>query len=74
MALGRIWLAVPVLLFAAVIYWLVAGNPHNIGTVRYSDHVVGDGPRMLEQSCRHQLEGVISKRIGSHYAGRRTRD
>jgi bifunctional non-homologous end joining protein LigD len=36
--------------------------------LRYSDHVVGDGPRFREHACRAQLEGVISKRVDRAYA------
>jgi bifunctional non-homologous end joining protein LigD len=36
--------------------------------LRFSDHVVGDGPRFRAQACRMELEGVISKRIDRPYA------
>ncbi|MFO8150226.1 MAG: DNA ligase D, partial [Trueperaceae bacterium] len=44
------------------------------GLVRYTDHVVGQGPAFLEQACRMGLEGMISKRADAPYrAGRGTR-
>lgn len=36
--------------------------------LRFSDHVVGDGPRFREQACKLGLEGVISKRVDRPYA------
>ncbi|HEX5041298.1 MAG TPA: DNA ligase D [Candidatus Polarisedimenticolaceae bacterium] len=46
-----------------------------VGRIRYSDHVEGQGPAFFEQACRHRLEGVLSKRAASTYAvGKRTRD
>jgi bifunctional non-homologous end joining protein LigD len=39
-----------------------------LGRVRYSDHVVTDGPRFREQACKLGLEGVISKRADRPYA------
>lgn len=36
--------------------------------LRFSDHVVGDGPRFREHACRLNLEGVISKHIDRAYA------
>src|SRR5690606_10944369 len=44
------------------------------GTLRYSDHVVGNGPAFHEQACRHGLEGIISKRADSTYQPGRSRD
>ena len=41
------------------------------GAVRFSDHVVGQGPAFFEQACRMGLEGVVSKRRDAAYtAGR----
>ncbi|TAJ81824.1 non-homologous end-joining DNA ligase [Reyranella sp.] len=39
-----------------------------IDGLRYSEHVVTDGPRFREHACRLGLEGVISKRIDRPYA------
>jgi len=35
--------------------------------LRYSDHVVGHGPAMVENACRLGLEGIVSKRIDAPY-------
>jgi bifunctional non-homologous end joining protein LigD len=40
----------------------------SIGGLRFSDHVVGDGPRFHEEACRLGVEGVISKRVDRAYA------
>jgi bifunctional non-homologous end joining protein LigD len=40
--------------------------------LRYSDHLVGDGPRFLEECCRMGLEGVVSKRADRPYVSGRT--
>jgi bifunctional non-homologous end joining protein LigD len=42
--------------------------------IRYSDHIVGEGDRILKHACRYALEGVVSKRIDSLYEGRRSPD
>jgi bifunctional non-homologous end joining protein LigD len=39
-----------------------------IGGLRYSDHVVGDGPQFRTQACKLGLEGAISKRADRSYA------
>jgi len=36
--------------------------------LRFSDHVIGDGPRFREHACRLGLEGAISKRVDRSYA------
>ncbi len=41
--------------------------------LRFSEHIVGDGRDVFSAACRHHLEGVVSKRADSSYAGRRTR-
>jgi bifunctional non-homologous end joining protein LigD len=39
--------------------------------VRFSDHIVGNGPRFYRRACKLGLEGIISKRSeGSYQAGR----
>ena len=40
-------------------------------TVRYSDHIMGDGDKVAASACSMQLEGVISKRADSKYASGR---
>jgi bifunctional non-homologous end joining protein LigD len=42
--------------------------------IRYSDHVVGDGPRFYRQACAHGLEGIMSKRAAAPYRAGRGRD
>jgi bifunctional non-homologous end joining protein LigD len=44
------------------------------GRLRFSDHVVGNGPEFLAQACGLQVEGIISKRRDSPYRGIRGRD
>jgi bifunctional non-homologous end joining protein LigD len=39
-----------------------------IAGLRYSEHVLTDGPRFREHACKLGLEGVISKRIDRPYA------
>ncbi len=40
-------------------------------TLRYSEHVAGNGQAMIENACRLGLEGIVSKRRNSPYrAGR----
>jgi bifunctional non-homologous end joining protein LigD len=42
------------------------------GPLRYSDHVVGHGPAVLEQACARGIEGIICKRRDRPYQpGRR---
>ena len=43
------------------------------GTVRFGDHIEGHGRAVFEEACLQGLEGVVSKRAGGAYAGRRTR-
>lgn len=41
--------------------------------VRYGDHIEGRGPAVYEEACVQGLEGIVSKRVGDAYAGRRSR-
>ncbi|MBX3170993.1 MAG: non-homologous end-joining DNA ligase [Candidatus Eremiobacteraeota bacterium] len=41
--------------------------------LQYSDHILGQGPQVLEQACRLGCEGIISKEVDSPYVSRRTR-
>jgi bifunctional non-homologous end joining protein LigD len=41
-------------------------------TIRYLDHIVGDGPHFMEQACQHHLEGIIAKPADSTYQSGRT--
>src|SRR5215470_5206518 len=44
------------------------------GPLRYSDHVVGDGPAFFAQACRHSLEGIVSKLRDAPYRSTRSRE
>jgi bifunctional non-homologous end joining protein LigD len=39
-----------------------------VAGLRYSEHVVGGGPRFREHACKHGLEGVVSKKLDRAYA------
>ncbi len=43
------------------------------GTLRFSDHVVGQGSAFSEQACRFNLEGIVSKRADGRYLPGRSR-
>jgi len=43
------------------------------GVVRYGDHIEGLGSDVFAEACLQGLEGVVSKRAGDAYPGRRTR-
>jgi bifunctional non-homologous end joining protein LigD len=43
------------------------------GVIQYSDHILGDGAKVVEKACAMRLEGIVSKRTASHYrSGRGT--
>lgn len=42
------------------------------GTIRYSEHIQGQGEKLLGSFCEAGLEGVVSKRADSRYAGVRS--
>lgn len=42
-------------------------------SIHFSPHIVGNGPRVLEQMCASGQEGVVSKRTDAPYRGKRTR-
>ncbi len=44
------------------------------GRIRLSEHIVGDGGRLISRACKLGLEGVISKRADSQYRAGRHRD
>jgi bifunctional non-homologous end joining protein LigD len=46
---------------------LLAANRKNDGPLRYSDHIRGRGEEVLEQACRANQEGVVSKRADGTY-------
>ncbi|HWC45139.1 MAG TPA: DNA polymerase ligase N-terminal domain-containing protein, partial [Casimicrobiaceae bacterium] len=41
--------------------------------IRYSDHVVGNGPAFFAQACGIGVEGIVSKRADSRYVATRSR-
>lgn len=41
------------------------------GAILYSDHIVGRGEALFDRFCQAGLEGVVSKRADSRYAGSR---
>ena len=45
--------------------------PKRSTRLRYSDHIIGNGEKLLRQFCAAELEGVISKRVDSRYVGSR---
>lgn len=48
---------------------LMAGQK---GHLRYSDHILGNGEKLLTSFCDAGLEGVISKRADARYSGSRS--
>ncbi|MEX0611611.1 MAG: non-homologous end-joining DNA ligase, partial [Pirellulales bacterium] len=46
---------------------LLSANPDNEGTIRYSDHIQGQGELVLQHACRSGMEGIVSKRADSTY-------
>lgn len=43
------------------------------GTLRYSDHIISNGPEIFKNACELGLEGIISKRIDSTYSSQRNK-
>jgi bifunctional non-homologous end joining protein LigD len=43
------------------------GRRKKSGPVRYSEHVVGQGPAFFKQACKLNLEGIVSKLARSSY-------
>ncbi len=44
------------------------------GTIRYNDHIAGQGGQVFSSACGHGLEGIVAKRADSHYVEGRTTD
>jgi bifunctional non-homologous end joining protein LigD len=44
------------------------------GSLRYSDHIIGQGESVARHACIHALEGVVSKRAHARYREGRNRD
>src|SRR6185436_10260266 len=53
---------------------VLAASPGNDTVVRYSDHIQGQGQRVLQQACRSAMEGVVCKRADSTYQQFRSPD
>jgi bifunctional non-homologous end joining protein LigD len=49
-------------------------SPKNDGTLRYSDHILGQGNEILEHACHGAMEGIVSKVVDAGYQQARTRD
>jgi bifunctional non-homologous end joining protein LigD len=65
--------AVPLVERKAALAQLLATNPEgSSGAVRYSEHIVGDGAKVLAGACRRGLEGIVSKHAASPYGHRRS--
>lgn len=43
---------------------ILRGTPHSL---RFSDHIEGDGAQVIERACAMKLEGIISKKRQSRY-------
>ena len=43
------------------------GGTGETGVIRYSDHVIGDGPAFFALACQRGLEGIVSKRRDKPY-------
>jgi len=39
----------------------------NHGAVRFSEHILANGPEVFAHACRLGVEGIVSKRLGSPY-------
>jgi len=46
--------------------------PEGNDRIRYSEHIVGNGEKLLSEFCSANLEGVISKRADGRYVGSRS--
>ncbi len=69
--------AVPLLERKRVLHLLLEGARRSAGRrrrLRYSDHVLGEGPAFYREACRSALEGIISKQSNRPYRSGRTRE
>ncbi|MBV8419380.1 MAG: DNA ligase, partial [Hyphomicrobiales bacterium] len=41
--------------------------------IRFNEHIEGDGETVFRHACKLGLEGIVSKRLGSHYVSGRSR-
>lgn len=44
------------------------------GIIRFSEHILGDGPTCYKNACKMHLEGIVSKRRGQPYKSGRGTD
>jgi ATP-dependent DNA ligase len=47
---------------------LAALLPADGSPLRYSDHVIGQGPAFYDKACAMHVEGIVSKRVDAPYA------
>jgi bifunctional non-homologous end joining protein LigD len=52
----------------------ILGKSKSKSTLRYSEHIRGQGEKLLNSFCDAGLEGVVSKRADSRYSGVRSED
>ncbi len=64
---GRDVRGLPLLARKALVRDLIPAH----GTVRYADHVAGDGRAFFAAACKAGLEGVVAKRADARYRGGR---
>ncbi|MCW8195104.1 DNA ligase D [Proteobacteria bacterium 005FR1] len=67
--------AVPLRQRKAVLQQLLAASGFtSSATIRYTDHIDGQGPAFAEQACKLGLEGIICKRAEGRYPSGRSKD
>lgn len=54
----------------ALLERLLASDETTFDVIRYTPHIVGDGPRVLAHACALGAEGIVSKRLDAPYTGR----
>jgi bifunctional non-homologous end joining protein LigD len=52
----------------------VIGSSSGSRVIRFSDHIEGEGPKVLSHACHAALEGLVAKRRDSLYSQRRSTD
>lgn len=52
----------------------ILGVQRGTPEIKYNDHVIGDGSVVFQNACDLDLEGIISKKITSHYLEKRTKE
>ncbi|MBN8884441.1 MAG: non-homologous end-joining DNA ligase [Rudaea sp.] len=67
---GQSLRAVPLVERKRLLKDLIERRPHPL--LRYSEHVVGPGAGVFAQATKAGLEGIVSKRVESHYRGDRS--